>query len=165
MGNTHAGSGWDSPGSLRDGKRKTGGRGARVREEDREDATLGDRPRVEASQKGSVIEATDRKYIPASEVIAEWHKDPDYVAAYEASADDWALAEAVIRARGRRTQEELAGLMGTTQAAIARLESGWYKPSVRTLEKLAAVTGKRLMIRFAPLQRKRRKTKSLTPVS
>jgi transcriptional regulator with XRE-family HTH domain len=36
--------------------------------------------------------------------------------------------------------------MGTSQSAIARLESGRIKPSTRTLEKLAAATGMRLRI-------------------
>ena len=49
------------------------------------------------------------------------------------------------------TQEELAGRMGTTQAAIARLESGRIRPTTRTLEKPAAATGTRLRIVFEPI--------------
>jgi transcriptional regulator with XRE-family HTH domain len=41
--------------------------------------------------------------------------------------------------------------MHTTQAAIARLESGRVKPSTRTLERLAAATGMRLRISFEPV--------------
>jgi transcriptional regulator with XRE-family HTH domain len=40
--------------------------------------------------------------------------------------------------------------MHTTQAVIARLESGRVKPSIRTLERLAAATGMRLRISFEP---------------
>jgi len=40
--------------------------------------------------------------------------------------------------------------MHTTQAVIARLESGRMKPSTRTLERLAAATGMRLRISFEP---------------
>jgi hypothetical protein len=40
--------------------------------------------------------------------------------------------------------------MHTTQAVIARLESGRVKPSTRTLERLAAATGMRLRISFEP---------------
>ncbi len=40
--------------------------------------------------------------------------------------------------------------MGTTQAVIARLESGRTKPSTRTLERLAEATGMRLRISFEP---------------
>jgi ribosome-binding protein aMBF1 (putative translation factor) len=40
--------------------------------------------------------------------------------------------------------------MHTTQAVIARLESGRLKPSRRTLERLAAATGSRLWISVEP---------------
>jgi len=40
--------------------------------------------------------------------------------------------------------------MHTTQAVIARLESGRVKPSTRTLERLAEATGMRLKISFEP---------------
>jgi transcriptional regulator with XRE-family HTH domain len=36
--------------------------------------------------------------------------------------------------------------MGTTQSAVARLESGRAKPSLRTLEKFAAATGSVLKV-------------------
>jgi ribosome-binding protein aMBF1 (putative translation factor) len=38
--------------------------------------------------------------------------------------------------------------MHTTQAVIARLESGRFKPSTRTLERFAAATGLKLRISF-----------------
>jgi len=40
--------------------------------------------------------------------------------------------------------------MKTTQAVVARLESGRTKPSTRTLERFAAATGMRLRISFEP---------------
>jgi len=46
------------------------------------------------------------------------------------------------------TQEELARRMGTSQGAIARLESGRYLPSSRTLQRFAEATGTRLRISF-----------------
>jgi transcriptional regulator with XRE-family HTH domain len=56
------------------------------------------------------------------------------------------------RAHARLTQAQLARRMGTTQAVIARLESGRTKPSTRTLERLAEATGMRLRISFEPLK-------------
>lgn len=93
---------------------------------------------------------TDRRFIPVEEAFAEWRKDPAYVAAYDALADEFALASALISARGEAglTQDELAKRMGTTQAAIARLEGGRVKPTTRTLERYAAATGTRLKISF-----------------
>lgn len=90
--------------------------------------------------------------IPAEKVFAEWHKDPEYVREYEALEPEFALASAVIGARARAglTQAELAERMGTSQSAVARLESGKARPSVATLEKLAKATGSRLRIALEP---------------
>jgi ribosome-binding protein aMBF1 (putative translation factor) len=93
-----------------------------------------------------------RQMIPVEEAFAEWRKDPEYVKAYNALADEFSLAAMIIRARTHAglTQEQLAERMHTTQAVIARLESGRVKPSTRTLERLAAATGMRLRISFEP---------------
>ena len=89
-----------------------------------------------------------KKFIPAKVLFDEWRKDPEYVAAYDALEDEFALAAQVIEARARAglTQAELAERMGTSQSAVARLESGVAKPSVATLEKLAKATGSKLRI-------------------
>jgi ribosome-binding protein aMBF1 (putative translation factor) len=91
-----------------------------------------------------------RKYIPVEKAAQEWMKDPEFRAAYEALDEEFALAEALIRARSQAnlTQGQLAARMGTTQAVIARLESGRVKPSTRTLERFAKATGTRLRIAF-----------------
>ena len=90
----------------------------------------------------------NRKMIPVEESFAPWRKDPEYVKAYDALEDEFSLAAAMIEARARAglTQQQLAQRMQTTQAVIARLESGRVKPSTRTLERLAAATGMRLRI-------------------
>jgi ribosome-binding protein aMBF1 (putative translation factor) len=92
----------------------------------------------------------NKKTIPAEKVFKRWRKEPAYAVAYEAMADEFALAETLIQARAKAglTQEQLAKRMQTTQAVIARLESGRSKPSTRTLERLAAATGTRLRISF-----------------
>lgn len=89
-----------------------------------------------------------RKFIPASELFAEWREDPQYVRDYEALESEFALATAVIAARAPAglTQAQLAERMGTSQSAIARLEGGRAKPSVATLEKLAKATGSKLRV-------------------
>lgn len=90
----------------------------------------------------------NRKFIPVEESFAEWRKDPEYVREFEALEQEFALASAVIGARARAglTQAELAERMGTSQSAVARLESGRSKPSVATLQKLAEATGSKLKI-------------------
>lgn len=91
-----------------------------------------------------------RKSIPAEESFRKWKKDPEYVAAYEALENEFALASALIEARSKAdmTQEEVAEAMGTTQAVVARLESGKVLPSTRTLERFARATRTRLRISF-----------------
>jgi AraC-like DNA-binding protein len=83
---------------------------------------------------------------------ARWMRDdPEYRAAHAASEDEFALASALIgaRAHARLSQSALARRMGTSQAAIARLESGRYLPSARTLQRVAEATGTRLRISFS----------------
>ena len=97
-----------------------------------------------------------RKFIPADEAIRNWCKDPTFVAAYDALEDEFAVAAALIKARGDAdmTQEQVAKAMGTTQAVVARLESGKTMPSTRTLERFAKATRTRLRIQFEPERRK-----------
>ncbi len=63
---------------------------------------------------------------------------------------EWLLSLEVAAARARSglTQAQIAERMGTTQSAVARLESGRAKPSLRTLEKYAAATGSRLTVKL-----------------
>jgi ribosome-binding protein aMBF1 (putative translation factor) len=93
-----------------------------------------------------------RRYIPVEEAAKEWMKDPEFVAAYDALEDEFALASALIKARGdaELTQEQVAAAMGTTQALVARLESGRVVPSTRTLERFAKATHTKLRISFEP---------------
>ena len=92
------------------------------------------------------------KTIPAREAFAAWRRDPAYRAEYEALDEEFALAETLIRARAaaQMTQEQVAEKMGTTQAAVARLESGRSLPSTRTLKRFAEATGTKLRIHLEP---------------
>jgi ribosome-binding protein aMBF1 (putative translation factor) len=91
------------------------------------------------------------KFIPVEESFKQWKKDPKYVAAYKALEREFSLASAMIKARAEAdmTQEQVAAAMGTTQAVIARLESGKVLPSTRTLERFAKATHTSLRISFA----------------
>jgi ribosome-binding protein aMBF1 (putative translation factor) len=92
-----------------------------------------------------------------SEMHKKWMEEAEYRRAYDALEEEFALAKAVIGARNRAglTQTELARKMGTTQPAVARLEGGRTRPSMRTLERLAKATGSRLLIHFEPRRTKR----------
>ena len=93
-----------------------------------------------------------RKFIPVEESFARWRKDPEFMKEYDALEEEFARAQMVLdaRAHANLSQAELAERMGTSQSAIARLESGRFKPSTRTLEKLAAATGMKLRIVLEP---------------
>jgi ribosome-binding protein aMBF1 (putative translation factor) len=96
-----------------------------------------------------------RKFIPAAESFTEWKKDPKFLAEYASLEEEFALASSLIKARSEAdmTQEQVAQAMGTTQAVVARLESGKVLPSTRTLKRFAKATRSRLRITFEP-QRK-----------
>lgn len=93
-----------------------------------------------------------KQTIPVAKAFAKWRKDKAYLAAYDALEEEFALAEAMMKARAQAqmTQEEVAKAMGTTQAVVARLESGRFMPSTRTLERFAHATHTRLRIHFEP---------------
>lgn len=97
-----------------------------------------------------------RKSIPVAEVAKEWLKNPEFKAAYDALEEEFALAQALIKARADAdmTQEQVAKKMGTTQAVVARLESGRSMPSTRTLQRYAKATNTRLRISFEPEKRR-----------
>jgi ribosome-binding protein aMBF1 (putative translation factor) len=89
------------------------------------------------------------------DVHKKWMKRPGYAKAYAELEEEFQLASTLIEARARAglTQEELARRMETTQANIARLESGRVMPSTRTLERFAKATGHRLRITFEPAKK------------
>ncbi len=70
--------------------------------------------------------------------------------AYADLEEEFDLARELIAARVRAgfTQAQLARRMGTTQSAIARLESGAQLPSVKTLLRFAKATDSRPVIRL-----------------
>ncbi len=94
------------------------------------------------------------RFIPVETSFQEWKRDPAYTAAYAALDEEFALASALIQARSQAsmTQAQVAAAMGTTQAVVARLESGKIRPSTRTLQRFAKATHTRLRISFEPHQ-------------
>lgn len=87
-----------------------------------------------------------------AELKKELMKNPAFKAEYDALEDEFCLARELIEARTNAglSQAELAQRMGTTQSAIARLESGKAPPSMRTIERIAAATGTRAVVRLEP---------------
>lgn len=71
-------------------------------------------------------------------------KDPELRREYDILEEEFTLAKEIIELRKRRnlTQKELAEEIGTSQPAIARIESGSYKNiSLSFLRRLADALG------------------------
>jgi DNA-binding XRE family transcriptional regulator len=92
------------------------------------------------------------KLIDVQESLEAWRREPAYQAAYLELEEEFALARALIEARSEAnlSQTEIALRMQTSQPAIARLEGGHSNPSLKTLRRYAAATGKRVRIVFEP---------------
>jgi predicted transcriptional regulator len=77
---------------------------------------------------------------------------PGVSAAYDELAEEFAFLDEVLKARSKTglTQAEVAERMGTTQSAVARLESANAKhsPSLATLQRYAQALGHRVEVRL-----------------
>lgn len=89
--------------------------------------------------------------IPFEEVAAKWMADPEFKAEYDRMAPEFEISTELIRARLRAglSQAELAARMGTSQSAIARLESGQTLPSTKTLLRFAEATGSKVQVHLS----------------
>ncbi|MBN1867650.1 helix-turn-helix transcriptional regulator [Candidatus Sumerlaeota bacterium] len=80
-------------------------------------------------------------------------KCPEVKAEYDRLEEEFAVLDEFLKLRAAAglTQAEVARRMGTTQSAIARLESGRGKgsPSLSTLHRYARALGYRLEFRMA----------------
>ena len=83
---------------------------------------------------------------------ARFMEDPEFREEYARVDEEYALIEALVRARtaAKLTQAELARRLGTTQSAVARLEGGRVSPSFATLRRYAEATGTRLTVGLVP---------------
>jgi len=90
-------------------------------------------------------------------------QDPSDEPAFDDIDDEFLLLDEFLKARARQglTQAQVAERIGTTQSAVARMESGKGKhsPSFATLSRYADALGCRLEVR---LVRKRGAAKDLT---
>jgi DNA-binding XRE family transcriptional regulator len=91
-------------------------------------------------------------WIPFEQVLEEDLRDPEFRAEWERLAPARALA---IRLVGYRidhdlTQSALGRLLGMSQPAIARLESGDHLPTLPTLLKLSEALGIEISVAMTP---------------
>jgi len=79
-------------------------------------------------------------------VMERMAANPQFPALVQAAEERRRLLRAPATERGRsvRTQTEVAAAMGTSQSQVARLEAASCDTKLSTVEKFAAVLGKRV---------------------
>ena len=78
-------------------------------------------------------------------------KDPVFKAHYQEERQALMLAMKIAKLREKKglSQQQMAKLMGTSQQAVSRIESGEYEGfTLKTLEKIAEATGTKVKIEF-----------------
>jgi len=90
------------------------------------------------------------KFITHEELYQRLMKKPGFKKAYDDLELEFAIVDALIRARAKRgmTQAKLAKKLGTKQSAIARFESGRANPTISFVQRLADVLD--LELKLAP---------------
>ncbi len=91
---------------------------------------------------------------------------PDVRREYDGLKEEFELLDEILKARTEAglTQADLATRIGTTQSAVARLESsmGKHSPSIGTLRRYASALGYRLQVRLvkkqSPITHKQKKS-------
>ena len=81
---------------------------------------------------------------------------PDVKREYDRLAEEFEFLDEILKARTTAglTQADVAARIGTTQSAVARLESpvGKHSPSIATLQRYASALGFRLQVRLVKEQ-------------
>lgn len=90
------------------------------------------------------------KFDKFDDLLHEQLKDPKFKAEYDALEPEFAIIEAIMKARIETglTQKQLSERTGISQADISRIERGTANPSLHTLQRLAEGMGRRVQINF-----------------
>jgi transcriptional regulator with XRE-family HTH domain len=88
--------------------------------------------------------------IPLKDIKARLLANAEVQAEYDRLAPEFEIANELVRARAEAgvTQGEIAERMGTTQSAIARLESGRTPMKTETIHRYAAALGYRAVVKL-----------------
>ena len=77
---------------------------------------------------------------------------PDVRREYDRLSDEFAFLDEILKARAESglSQAQVAARIGTTQSAVARLESagGGHSPSITTLQRYASALGYKVQVRL-----------------
>ena len=88
--------------------------------------------------------------IALKDIKARLLTDPEVRVEYDRLAPEFEVANKLVRARSRAglSQKQIATLMGTTQSAIARIESGKIALRTDTIQRYAAAIGYRAELKL-----------------
>ncbi len=141
MGTSVDRSRWDRKSDLHHDNGAQGHPSESFHEEKAEDTGVGTRSGTPPSE--------EPKLRLFSELTDEWMKDPAFREGYENMPIEFLLMLEVSSARARSglTQADIARRMGTTQSAVARLETERL-PSLRTLKRYAEAVGAKLVVKL-----------------
>lgn len=95
------------------------------------------------------------KTINSETLLKEQLKNKEFREEYEALEEEFEIAKEIIRLRkkAKLTQKQLADIAGTSQPAIARLESGEYKNvTLSALRRIGKALGVMPQIQFKKLK-------------
>ncbi len=100
--------------------------------------------------------AKERSKSPGLRALHERYigDDPERIASYERAVADANIATSIyqLRTEAGLSQRELSVLVGTTASVICRLEGADYEGhSMAMLRRIAAAVGKRVEVRFVPV--------------
>jgi transcriptional regulator with XRE-family HTH domain len=95
--------------------------------------------------------------VPFEKVLERHLENPEFRSEWERLAPARAVANSVIRYRldYGLTQTALGKLLGMSQPAVARLESGEHLPTLPTLLKLAEALDLEILVSMRPLRSRR----------
>ncbi len=90
--------------------------------------------------------------IPFKALRDKWNTDPKFREAYDRVSPNMEIAFAIAGARHRAklSQAQLAEKIETSQAMVARWETGAVLPNTRTLKRIAEATNTRLRVELIP---------------
>jgi transcriptional regulator with XRE-family HTH domain len=94
--------------------------------------------------------------IALKDIKARLLADPEVRAEYERLGPEFEIANTLVRARAKAklSQKEIAERMGTTQSAVARIESGRVALKTDTIRRYAEAIGCRAEIKLVPATRR-----------
>jgi len=99
------------------------------------------------------MDRTDEPLDDLDTFIAESSANPIFKAAYDQARQRREMIEELHSRRmaAGLSRTVIASRMGTSEAAVARLESGHTDPRISSIERLAAAVGFQLDVRLVPI--------------